>query len=130
MGRTLTLIGFSAVSVGLILAASTTTPGKDVFTPAQRNYWAFQPVHRTDAPAVKHREAVANPIDAFIAAKLEAKNLTISPAADKVTLLRRVSFDLTGLPPTPAEVDAFVADKSPDAYEKVVDRLLASPRYG
>ena len=71
-----------------------------------------------------------NPIDAFILARLEKEGLKPSPEADKVTLLRRVTFDLTGLPPTPAEVDAFVADKSPDAYEKVVDRLLASPRYG
>ena len=69
-------------------------------------------------------------IDAFIAQKLEAKGLAPSPAADRITLLRRVTFDLTGLPPTPAEVDAFLADKSTNAYEKVVDRLLASPHYG
>ncbi len=71
-----------------------------------------------------------NPIDAFILAKLENRGLTLSPAADKVTLLRRVTFDLIGLPPTPEEVDAFLKDNSPDAYEKVVDRLLASPHYG
>ena len=129
MGRTLHLIGFSAISVGLLLAASTTT-GKDPFTAAQRNYWAFQPVHRTNPPSVKHQELVANPVDAFIASKLDAKGLQFSPAADRVTLLRRVSFDLIGIPPTPQEVDAFVADKSPNAYEKVVDRLLASPHYG
>ena len=124
MGRTPALIGISVVSVGLLLA------GKDPFTPAQRNYWAFQPVKRVPPPAVKQQKLVANPIDAFIASKLDGKGIQLSPAADKVTLLRRVSFDLIGLPPTPGEVDAFVADKSPDAYEKVVDRLLASPHYG
>ena len=72
----------------------------------------------------------ARPIDRFILARLEREGLKPSPEADKVTLLRRVTYDLTGLPPTPAEVDAFLADKSPDAYEKRVDALLQSPRYG
>ena len=71
-----------------------------------------------------------NPIDRFILARLEREGLTPSPEADKTTLLRRVTYDLTGLPPTPAEVDAFLADRSPDAYEKRVDALLHSPRYG
>src|SRR6202008_4025063 len=75
-------------------------------------------------------KAVRNPIDAFILAKLEAQGLTLSPEADRLTLIRRISFDLTGLPPTIEEVDAFLADKSRDAYEKLVDRLLASPHYG
>jgi hypothetical protein len=128
MGRTLTVIGIAATaSVGLLLAATT---GKDPFTPAQRAYWAFQPIKRATPPVVKQADRVANPIDAFLASRLEAGGLKFSPAADKVTLLRRVSFDLTGLPPTPAEVDAFVADNSPKAFEKVVDRLLASPHYG
>ncbi|HXJ37909.1 MAG TPA: DUF1549 domain-containing protein, partial [Bryobacteraceae bacterium] len=129
MGRTLTIVGLAGASIGLLLAAST-TDGKDPFTAAQRSYWAFQPVHRTTPPSVTHAERTANPIDAFVGAKLEAKGLQMSPAADRVTLLRRVTFDLIGLPPTPEEVDAFVADKSPNAYEKVVDRLLASPNYG
>ena len=73
---------------------------------------------------------VASPIDAFILDRLEDKGLAPSPPADRRTLLRRVTFDLTGLPPTPEEVEAFEADASPDAFEKVVDRLLASPRYG
>ncbi|RPH38889.1 MAG: DUF1549 domain-containing protein, partial [Planctomycetota bacterium] len=81
-------------------------------------------------PAVRHAAAVRNPIDAFILARLEKEGSAPSPEADKVTLIRRVTLDLTGLPPTPAEVDAFVADGAADAYEKVVDRLLASPRYG
>jgi hypothetical protein len=79
---------------------------------------------------VKRHNAVSNPIDAFILAALEKKGLTFSPQADRLGLLRRVTFDLTGLPPTPGEIEAFLADRSKDAYEKVVDRLLASPRYG
>jgi hypothetical protein len=83
---------------------------------------------RPAVPAVKGH--ARNPIDAFLLAKLEAAGLTFSPEADRVTLLRRLSFDLIGLPPTPEEIDAFVRDPAPDAYEKVVDRLLASPHYG
>ena len=119
-------IGFTA----LCFAATTTAPPKDRFTPAQRRYWAFQPVHETAPPAAKNASWAVNAIDAFIAQKLESKGLAPSPEADRITLLRRVTFDLTGLPPTPAEADAFLADKSPNAYEKVVDRLLASPHYG
>jgi len=119
-------IGFTAFS----FAATTAAPPKDRFTPAQRRYWAFQPVHETAPPPVKNAAWIVNAVDAFIAQKLETKGLAISPAADRITLLRRVTFDLTGLPPTPAEVDSFLADKSPNAYEKVVDRLLASPHYG
>ncbi len=102
----------------------------DPFTPAQRKYWAFQPVTHPQAPSVQHKNWIANPIDAFITQKLEEKNLSLAPQADRATLLRRVTFDLIGLPPTPAEIDAFVADQSPKAYEKVVDRLLAYPQYG
>ena len=81
-------------------------------------------------PAVKNQRFIRTPVDNFILAKLEAKGLRPSPEADKRTLIRRATFDLTGLPPTPEEVEAFMADKSPDAFEKVVDRLLASPQYG
>src|SRR5262249_32815067 len=81
-------------------------------------------------PAVKNGAWPRTPIDRFILAKLEAKGLAPSPEADRRTLLRRVTFDLVGLPPTPEEVEAFVHDRSPDAYEKVIDRLLASPHYG
>jgi mono/diheme cytochrome c family protein len=93
-------------------------------------FWSFQPVRRPEPPAVKAGPRVRTPIDAFVLAGLEAKGLSLSPDADRPTLIRRAYFDLTGLPPTPAEVDAFVADAAADAWEKVVDRLLASPHYG
>jgi Protein of unknown function (DUF1549)/Protein of unknown function (DUF1553) len=96
----------------------------------QRNYWAFRKPVRPSIPPVKNKSWVRTPIDAFILSRLEEKSLSPSPRADKQTLLRRVTFDLTGLPPTPEEVKSFLADNSPHAYEKVVKRLLASPRYG
>ena len=100
-------------------------------TEQDRQWWAFVPVRKPVVPAVSgQRSAVSNPIDAFILQRLQAERLSPSPAADRVTLARRVHFDLTGLPPTPFELDQFLADKSPDAYEKLVDKLLASPRYG
>jgi hypothetical protein len=93
-------------------------------------HWAYvKPVMRA-APPLKDSAGVKNPIDVFVRAKLEREGLRASPEADKVTLIRRATLDLTGLPPTPSEVDEFVADKAPDAYEHLVDRLLASPRYG
>ncbi|MEK7833524.1 MAG: DUF1549 domain-containing protein, partial [Acidobacteriota bacterium] len=93
-------------------------------------HWSFIAPKRPELPAVTNKAWVKNSIDAFILARLEKEGFKPSPEADRATLLRRVSLDLIGLPPTPAEVDAFISDKSPDAYEKVVDRLLASPRYG
>jgi hypothetical protein len=99
-------------------------------TPESRNYWCYRPLKRPEPPAVKDNDWVKSPIDAFILARLEAKGLTPNPPADRVALIRRATYDLTGLPPTPEEVDAFVKDKSPDAYEKLLDRLLASPQYG
>jgi hypothetical protein len=95
-----------------------------------RQFWAFQPPTRPAAPAVKHVDRVRNPIDAFVLAKLEARGLTLSPEASKTTLIRRAYFDLTGLPPSPEEVQAFLGDPDPGAYDKIIDRLLASPRYG
>jgi hypothetical protein len=92
--------------------------------------WAFRTPVRPAIPAVKHTAWVRNPIDAFIAARLEKAGLGPAPEADRITLIRRVTFDLTGLPPTPEEVDVFLHDQRPDAYERLVDRLLASPRYG
>ena len=111
-------------------ASQGAAPAKDKFTARQRSYWAFQKVVRPAVPAVKQAGSVRNPIDAFILAKLEGKGIAPNPEVDKVTLLRRVTLDLIGLPPAPAEVDAFLADNSADAYEKVVTRLLASPQYG
>jgi hypothetical protein len=93
-------------------------------------HWAFVAPTRPLAPDVGYPNWVRNPIDAFVMRGLERASLEPSPAADKARLIRRASLDLTGLPPTPAEVDAFAADSSPEAYEKVVDRLLRSPQYG
>ncbi len=92
-------------------------------------YWAFQKVNRPQVPAITD-PWVRTPIDAFLLSAMRAKNLEPSAPLNRVELIRRVTFDLTGLPPTPAEVDAFVRDRSPNAYEKVVDRLMASPHYG
>jgi hypothetical protein len=94
------------------------------------SFWSFIPPKRAALPVVREAAAVRNPIDNFVIARLEREGLQLSPEADRRILIRRVSLDLTGLPPTAAEVDAFLADTSPRAYEKVVDRLLASPRYG
>lgn len=99
-------------------------------TDEERSHWAFQPLESVRWPVVPNRDQVRNPIDAFIVSSLEASGLVPAPEAGRPVLIRRLSFDLTGLPPTPDEVEAFVADGSPDAYEKVVDRLLASPQYG
>ena len=93
-------------------------------------HWSFIAPTRPELPAVKRTEWVRNGVDRFVLARLEAEGMKPSPVADKATLIRRVSLDLTGLPPTPAEVDAFLDDQSPGAYEKVVDRLLESDRYG
>jgi hypothetical protein len=97
---------------------------------AYQPHWAFATPVRPALPPVKHPAWVRNPIDAFVLARLEQEGLEPSAEADRTTLLRRVTLDLTGLPPAPADVDAFLVDQSPDAYEKVVDRLLASPAYG
>ncbi len=93
-------------------------------------HWALIPPERPRPSDVRLAGWVRNPIDAFVLARLEAEGLAPSPEADRATLIRRASLDLTGLPPTPEEVDAFAADSSPDAFERLVDRLLASPRYG
>ncbi|HWB11582.1 MAG TPA: PSD1 and planctomycete cytochrome C domain-containing protein [Pirellulales bacterium] len=97
---------------------------------AQATHWAFQPVVRPEVPAVTRADWCATPVDSFVLKQLESGGLSPSSAADRRTLLRRASFDLLGLPPTPDDVEAFERDASPDAWQKVVDRLLASPHYG
>jgi hypothetical protein len=117
-----------------LLAAALTTPtasaDEAALPPAQREHWAWKRPDRPAVPAVQDRAWVRNPVDAFVLARLEAAGLRPAEPAPREQLLRRVALDLTGLPPTPAEVDAFLNDPSTDAWEKVVDRLLASPRYG
>lgn len=95
-----------------------------------RAHWAFQPVKKPSVPTVQDAAWPRNPVDNFVLAKLEAARMTPNTPVDRMTLIRRVYFDLIGLPPGPAEVQAFVNDHSPDAYARVVDRLLASPFYG
>ena len=102
------------------------TPGQPQYEP----HWAYREPSRPSPPRVRDARWVRNPIDAFVLARLEREGLAPSAEAERATLIRRVSLDLTGLPPSPAEVDAFVKDAAPGAYERVVDRLLASPRYG
>jgi hypothetical protein len=99
-------------------------------TPLEREFWAFQAVRDPEVPKVKNTRWVKNPIDRFLLAKLEVKGLKPAAPASKEALLRRASYDVTGLPPTEKELDAFLADSSANAFEKVVDRLLGSPRYG
>jgi hypothetical protein len=118
------------VGLATLFASDTDTADKEAkFIGARGKYWAFQRVVRPPVPAVSNAW-VRTPIDAFIVEALTAKKLTPSDPVDRIRLIRRVTFDLIGLPPTPAEVDAFLRDRSPDAYQKVVDRLLASPHYG
>src|SRR5262249_1176129 len=93
-------------------------------------HWAFQPPSRPKIPAVRNAGRMRTPVHAFLLAKLNAVHLGYSPDADRTTLLRRAHLDLWGIPPTIEEMDAFLADKRPDAFERVLDRLLASPRFG
>jgi hypothetical protein len=104
-------------------------PGQIDFAEA-RQFWSFRPVERVAIPGVNRKSWIRSPIDVFIVSKLEAAGIEPASPADKETLIRRVTYDLTGLPPTPQEIDDFLADPSPQAFERVVERLLASPRYG
>jgi len=122
----LAVLAIVVIPVGFVLAESSSKS----FTPQQRRYWAFQPVAKAAPPTVINKAWVKSDIDAFILARLEEKKLAPNAPADKVTLIRRASLDLTGLPPTPEEVQAFLSDHDANAFEKVVDRLLDSPRYG
>ncbi len=104
-------------------------PGIDI-TPEERAYWFFQPIRRPEGPRSSAADRVRTPVDAFLLPALRAKGLAFNPDADKLTLIRRASFDLTGLPPSAADVASYVNDSSETAYERMVDRLLASPAYG
>ncbi len=128
-------VKLSAIEVAVIrnwIDQGAKAPAKEdvVASSAKSDHWAFQSPKRSPLPAVTNEAWVRSPIDRFILAKLDKEKLAPSREADRVTLLRRVSLDLTGLPPTLAEIDAFLADLEPGAYERVVDRLLASPHYG
>ena len=110
--------------------ASPTSASTYVINPEQRAFWSFQSIHKPPVPAVNRAAWPKNDIDRFVLARLEQEGLAPVRAADKLTLIRRATLDLTGLPPTPEEIEAFEKDESPDAFAKVIDRLLASPRYG
>ncbi|MFN0112502.1 MAG: DUF1549 domain-containing protein, partial [Blastocatellia bacterium] len=133
LGATLAI--FALLTFQHPLASSAQTPSK------AQSHWAWQPIKRPTAPTVEQisnlksqiqnpKSKTQNPIDAFIKAKLSAAGLAISPEADRRTLVRRLYFDLIGLPPSPEQVRQFIADRDPLAYEKLVDELLSSPRYG
>ena len=113
-------------------AAATNRPAASTYTikPEQRAFWSFQPLAKPPIPAVSHGDWAKTDIDRFVLARLEKDGLAPVAAADKLTLIRRAYLDLIGLPPTPDEIDAFQKDDAPDAFAKVVDRLLASPQYG
>lgn len=111
-------------------AAAKSSAGDYIITPQQKSHWAFQPIRKPAIPTVTNQQWPLNEIDRFILSKLESNGLKANPQADKRTLIRRATFDLIGLPPAPDEVNAFLADQSPDAFGKVIKRLLDSPRYG
>src|SRR5688572_25920699 len=94
------------------------------------DHWAYRPLRKPPLPEPKRQDWVRNPVDLFILARLESEGFEPSPEADPVTLLRRSSLDLVGLPPSPADVEEFLSDTRPDAYERWIDRLLASPHHG
>src|SRR5947207_12650553 len=113
----------SAFFLSALVALLGVTAWSEDSTPqAKSDHWAFKPTIRPAVPAVQNSSWPRSPIDNFVLARLEAEKLAPSPPADRVTLIRRITFDLTGLPPTPEEVGQFVLDKNPDAYEKIADR--------
>ncbi len=121
--------GHLAEKFGIVLASQVAAT-RATFTPEETSFWAYQPVRNATPPSVKNEAWIKSPLDRFILAKLEENNLAPAPPADKRTLIRRVTFDLTGLPPSPEEIEAFLKDESPQAFGKVVNRLLDSPHYG
>jgi hypothetical protein len=119
----------SILLLGALTASAFLDPKEKAWINARRNFWAFQNPQRPDVPELRS-QWIRNPVDAFVLEQMQTAKIKPAPELDRARLLRRVALDLTGLPPTPGELDLFLADKSPDAYEKVVDRLLASPQYG
>jgi Protein of unknown function (DUF1553)/Protein of unknown function (DUF1549) len=120
-------------AAAIAIAADLPVAPLGTYKPLERKFWAFQPRKEVAVPVIPDATAkawVTSPIDTFILESLRKAALKPAPEADRVTLIRRITYDLHGLPPTPEEIDAFVKDRSPHAWEKVVDRLLASPRYG
>ncbi len=122
-------IAAGALEVAIEPDIATATPDPLV-SDAERDFWAFRAPQPVAVPSVRDAARVGNSIDAFILQKLEQKGLGLAPEADRITLMRRAYFDLTGLPPEPAEIEAFLANRDPQAYEKLIERLLESPRYG
>ncbi|HYZ85765.1 MAG TPA: DUF1549 domain-containing protein, partial [Bryobacteraceae bacterium] len=123
----------SSLVIVLTTAFAVFASGLEKYTATERRHWAFQKRNHPEVPTFttpQDRAWVKNPIDAFVLARLQKESLRPAPKADKVTLIRRAYFDLTGLPPSPAEVDAFVKDTRPVAWEKLIDKLLASAAYG
>ena len=108
----------------LMFVSSAVVAEPYVISPEQKNHWAWKPVSNVTVPAVKDAAWAKGPLDCLILARLEAANVPLAPAASREQLIRRVSIDLIGLPPTPAEIDQFLRDQSPKAWEKVIDRLL------
>src|SRR5262245_43278554 len=108
----------------------TARPKSTIDWDAARRFWSFQPVRLPQAPTVRESSWPVNDIDRFILARLEQEHLTPAGDADRATLIRRATFDLTGLPPTPEETQSFVDDRSADAYARLIDRLLSSRQYG
>jgi hypothetical protein len=121
-------IGQWAVLMGILLSLPFGSMAAD--PPSAKPHWAFVIPKKSALPKVTHGDWPQRPLDFFILSKLEAAGLKPAAPANKRALIRRAYFDLIGLPPTPSEVKAFVADKSPDAFARLVDRLLASPHYG
>ncbi|HUY35709.1 MAG TPA: DUF1549 domain-containing protein [Pirellulales bacterium] len=118
-------ISYLLMAVGLLVVAGVRALADD-----QATHWAFQPVKCAGIPKVEGTDQVRNPIDAFVLQTLQARGMCPAPEADGRTLIRRLSFDLIGLPPTPEELQTFLGDLRPDAYERLVDRLLDGPHYG
>ncbi|WP_164100831.1 DUF1553 domain-containing protein [Candidatus Laterigemmans baculatus] len=134
--KQLTAAELETIAAWIDSGATTARPEPETFTEAalfteeERSHWAFQPIARPEIPATEHPELLSTPIDAFLLARLETEQLSFAPEADRATLVRRLYFDLVGLPPEPDELARIMADNSPDWYEQLVDRLLASPAYG